>query len=214
MSEEQTEIEEITSSTLEEMLGDIRPNYVTPHLSEVTSQPNNKKAKVLASFIMQGMVDSLKEPVQREIIHNGEIHSVRYVNIEPLLDGPWATISLLLLSLSYGEQSTIIEALYPPRLQLNAKSFAVIFTPELKQTTITLKQDDKLMDELKIANVGIAHILAIVKTIGTIPHADEIRKNLGTMRQIAHDGNKRDGYKKAIDKSQDANKHQDQQKGR
>lgn len=202
------------SATLEEMLVDIRPNYVTPHLSEVTSQPNNKKAKVLAGFIIQGMVDSIKEPVQREIIHNGEIHSIRYVNIEPLLDGPWATISLLLLSLSYGEQSTIIEALYPPRLQLNAKSFAVIFTPELKQTTITLKQDDALLDEMKMANAGIAHVLAIVKTIGTIPHADEIRKNLTVMRQISKDGNKRDSYKKTIEKSQDANKHQDQIKGR
>ena len=64
-------------------------------------------------------------------------------------------LSLMLLQLSYGEQSTLIEALYPKNLQLCAKSFAVVFTPELKTNTVILKQDKELIDGIESANAGL-----------------------------------------------------------
>lgn len=197
------------SINLDELIGDIKPNYVTPQLDKVTSAPNNRKAKVIAELMMTGMVDSITDPIQKEILHNGEIHSVRYVNIEPLLNGPWATISLLLLNLSYGEQSTIIEALYPERLQLYAKTFAVIFTPELQQKTITIHQDEELLERIDNANAGIAMILAIIKKTGFIPHADEINKNRQAMEDLVKITNERERFKKSSKRAQDAAKHND-----
>ena len=197
------------SINLDELLGDIKPNLVTPELDQVTSAQNNRKAKVIAEIMMDAMIKSLTDPVKKEIIHDGEIHAIRYVNIEPLINGPWATISLLLLNLSYGEQSTIIEAVYPKRLQLNAKSFAVVFTPELRQTTITIHQDEEVLERIDSANAGIAMILAMFDGTGYIPHADEIRQKRNEMGNLVHTMKERDKYKKDHKKSQDVAKGMD-----
>lgn len=198
---------------LDELLGDIVPNLVTPHLDKVAAVPNNKKPKLIAEMIMTGLADSITDPVNKEIVHDGDIHLIRFVNVEPLLHGSWAMISLMLLSLSYGEQSTIIEALYPKRLQLPAKAFAVVFTSDLKQTAVTVKQDEEIVKKIDSANAGIAMILALLERTsnggGSIPHADEITKNQRSMSNLVDTLNERNKYKKQFESSQDASKHRD-----
>lgn len=156
---------------LDELLGDIVPNLVTPRLDDITALPNNKKPKLIAELIITGLADALTDPVNKEIIHEGDVHLIRFVNVEPLLHGSWAMISLMLLSLSYGEQSTIIEAIYPKRLQLPAKAFAVVFTPDLKQTSVTVKQDEEIVKKIDSANAGIAMILALLNRTSTGMHS-------------------------------------------
>jgi len=196
---------------LDELLGDIVPNLVTPRLDEITALPNNKKPKLIAEMIITGLADALTDPVNKEIIHEGDVHLIRFVNVEPLLHGSWAMISLMLLSLSYGEQSTIIEAIYPKRLQLPAKAFAVVFTPDLKQTSVTVKQDEEIVKKIDSANAGIAMILALLDRTskGAIPHADEINKNKQSMASLVDTLNERDKYKQQFQSSQDANKYRD-----
>lgn len=196
---------------LDELLGDIVPNLVTPRLDDITALPNNKKPKLIAELIITGLADALTDPVNKEIIHEGDVHLIRFVNVEPLLHGSWAMISLMLLSLSYGEQSTIIEAIYPKRLQLPAKAFAVVFTPDLKQTSVTVKQDEEIVKKIDSANAGIAMILALLNrtSTGTIPHADEISKNKQSMASLVDTLNERDKYKQQFQSSQDANKYRD-----
>lgn len=196
---------------LEEMLADIGPNLVTPHLDQLTSAQNNQKAKVLSEIIITSLADSLTDPIQKEILHEGEIHHIRFVNVEPLLVGPWANLSLVLLSLSYGEQATIIDAVYPKRLQLNAKAFAVAFTKGLNIAQVTVEQDSELIDRVDSANAGIAMILAILKDTGHIPHADEIQKNRTAMRELVEANKEREEYQKNLAKSKEVAKKRDQQ---
>lgn len=196
---------------LEELLADIGPNLVTPHLDRVTSAQNNQKAKVLSEIIITALADSLTDPIQKEILHDGEVHNIRFINVEPLLVGPWANISLVLLALSYGEQATIIEAVYPKRLQLNAKAFAVAFTQGLKQTRVTVEQDGELIDRLDSANAGIAMVLAILKDTGYVPHADEIQKNRTAMQDLVEANKKREEYQNSLRRSQEVAKNRDQQ---
>lgn len=201
---------DIQGINLEELLADIGPNFVTPQLDQVTSAQNNQKAKVLSEIIIRALADSLTDPIQKEILHDGEVHNIRFVNVEPLLVGPWANISLVLLALSYGEQATIIEAVYPKRLQLNAKAFAVAFTQGLKQTQVTIEQDSELIDRVDSANAGIAMILAILKDTGYIPHADEIKKNQSAMRDLVEANKEREEYQKGFEKAQVVSKNRDQ----
>lgn len=194
---------------LEELLSDIGPNLVTPHLDEVLNKGNDRKPKEIARLIITGLADTMEDPIQKEILHDGDIHNIRFVNVEPLLKGPWAVISLMLLSLSYGEQATIIEAIYPDRLQLTAKSFAVAFTQGMKQAQVTVKQDGELVDRVDSANAGIAMILSILKKTDHIPHADEIEKNRTAMADLVAASKERDQYQKDFEKSQDLSKGRD-----
>lgn len=198
-----------TEINLEELLSDIGPNLVSPYLDEVQAEDNEKKPKKIAELIITGLADSMGDPIQKEILHDGDIHNVRFVNVEPLLRGPWAMISLMLLSLSYGEQATIIEAIYPDRLQLTAKSFAVAFTQGLKQAQVTVKQDSALIDRVDSANAGIAMIISMLKDTGYVPHADEIRKNRSKMDELVEASKKRKQYKESFDKSQEISKGRD-----
>ena len=194
---------------LEDLLGDVTPSLVTPHLSEISALHSKARPKKIAEYIIRGMANSLKNPVKKELLHEGEIHTIHYVNVEPLCTGSWAMLSLMLLQLSYGEQSTIIDALYPPNLQLCAKAFAIVFTPELKSNTIIVKQDEQLMDGIESANAGIAMILSLLKHVGTIPHADEINKNRQAMQKLVHTNQTREKYRREYGRSQDAAKQQD-----
>lgn len=194
---------------LEDLLGDVTPSLVTPHLSEISALHSKARPKKIAEYIIRGMANSLKNPVKKELLHEGEIHTIHYVNVEPLCTGSWAMLSLMLLQLSYGEQSTIIDALYPPNLQLCAKAFAIVFTPELKSNTIIVKQDEQLMEGIESANAGIAMILSLLKHVGTIPHADEINKNRQAMQKLVHTNQTREKYRREYGRSQDAAKQQD-----
>lgn len=194
---------------LEDLLGDVTPSLVTPHLSEISALHSKARPKKIAEYIIRGMANSLKNPVKKELLHEGEIHTIHYVNVEPLCTGSWAMLSLMLLQLSYGEQSTIIDAFYPPNLQLCAKAFAIVFTPELKSNTIIVKQDEQLMDGIESANAGIAMILSLLKHVGTIPHADEINKNRQVMQKLVQINQTREKYRREYGRSQDAAKQQD-----
>lgn len=194
---------------LEELLGDMAPSLVTPHLASITAANSRARPKLVAELIIQGMAKSLKNPVKKEIIHDGEIHTIHYVNVEPLCTGSWAMLSLMLLHLSYGEQSTIIEALYPKNLQLCAKAFAAVFTAELKSNTVILKQDEELLNGIEQANAGIAIIMSLLKHVGTIPHADEINKNKQAMQKLVESARTRDKYHKDYAKAQETAKHKD-----
>lgn len=194
---------------LEDLLGNVTPSLVTPHLSEISALHSKARPKKIAEYIIRGMANSLKNPVKKELLHEGEIHTIHYVNVEPLCTGSWAMLSLMLLQLSYGEQSTIIDALYPPNLQLCAKAFAIVFTPELKSNTIIVKQDEQLMDGIESANAGIAMILSLLKHVGTIPHADEINKNRQVMQKLVQTNQTREKYRREYGRSQDAAKQQD-----
>lgn len=194
---------------LEELLGDMSPSIVTPHLAEISAANTRARPKILAQFIIRGMAKSLKDPVGKEIIHDGEIHAVHYVNVEPLCSGNWAVLSLMLLNLSFGEQCTIIEAVYPKHLQLTAKAFAVAFTPELKGGTVILRQDKSLLEGIEQANAGIAILMSLLKHVGTIPHADEINKNRQAMAKLVQSAKERENYHKGHSKSQQAAKHND-----
>lgn len=194
---------------LEDLLGDVTPSLVTPHLSEISALHSKARPKKIAEYIIRGMANSLKNPVKKELLHEGEIHTIHYVNVEPLCTGSWAMLSLMLLQLSYGEQSTIIDAFYPPNLQLCAKAFAIVFTPELKSNTIIVKQDEQLMEGIESANAGIAMILSLLKHVGTIPHADEINKNRQAMQKLVHTNQTREKYRREYGRSQDAAKRQD-----
>ena len=207
MTEPNEELEQ--ELNLDELLSDVTPSMVTPHLGELMEAGSKARPKLIAQYIIRGMAKSLKAPVKKEIIHEGEIHTVHYVDAEPLCTGSWALLSLMLLQLSYGEQSTLIEALYPKNLQLCAKSFAVVFTPELKTNTVILKQDKELIDGIESANAGIAMILSLLKNAGTIPHADEIDKNKQVMRKLVQSAQERDRYQKGYQNAQSAAKHQD-----
>lgn len=197
------------SINLEDLLGDVTPSLVTPHLSEISALHSKARPKKIAEYIIRGMANSLKNPVKKELLHEGEIHTIHYVNVEPLCTGSWAMLSLMLLQLSYGEQSTIIDAFYPPNLQLCAKAFAIVFTPELKSNTIIVKQDEQLMDGIESANAGIAMILSLLKHVGTIPHADEINKNRQVMQKLVQTNQTREKYRREYGRSQDAAKQQD-----
>ena len=194
---------------LEDLLGDVTPSLVTPHLSEISALHSKARPKKIAEYIIRGMANSLKNPVKKELLHESEIHTIHYVNVEPLCTGSWAMLSLMLLQLSYGEQSTIIDAFYPPNLQLCAKAFAIVFTPELKSNTIIVKQDEQLMEGIESANAGIAMILSLLKHVGTIPHADEINKNRQAMQKLVHTNQTREKYRREYGRSQDAAKQQD-----
>lgn len=194
---------------LEDLLGDVTPSLVTPHLSEISALHSKARPKKIAEYIIRGMANSLKNPVKKELLHEGEIHTIHYVNVEPLCTGSWAMLSLMLLQLSYGEQSTIIDVFYPPNLQLCAKAFAIVFTPELKSNTILVKQDEQLMEGIESANAGIAMILSLLKHVGTIPHADEINKNRQAMQKLVHTNQTREKYRREYGRSQDAAKQQD-----
>lgn len=202
-------MEDTETLNLEDLLGDVTPALVTPHLTDLSAVNSKVRPKKIAEYIIRGMANSLKNPVRKELLHDGEIHTIHYVNVEPLCTGSWAMLSLMLLQLSYGEQSTLIDALYPTNLQLCAKAFAIVFTPELKSNPILIQKDDQLLQGIESANAGIAMILSLLKHVGTIPHADEINKNRQAMQKLVKTNQIREKYRNEYGRSQAASKHQD-----
>lgn len=134
-----------------------------------------------------------------DIMHDDSVKTVRFLDVEPLCEGPWAAYSLMLLSVSYGEQSVIIEALYPKGKQLAAKTFAALFSHDFPNTP--RQQDNDVLEAIANANAGIAMILAKLENSGAI-HADQIGEQLTGMQKLAKSAAERDRFRKGYEKSQ------------
>lgn len=197
------------------LIENIKPNIVTPQLSEIVAVWNDKKPRVIAEIIIKNMHKSLKNPVVKTIIHQGDIHQIKYFSIEPLLHGPWAIISLLLLSLSYGEQATLIEAIYPEKLQLTAKAFAVSFTHDTSDLPKIEVKNEEVESKMDAANAGIAMIIAMLSSQGmSVNHPDKIKQTMAELDQIVTTARESENFKNATKRAQDASKYNDNKKTR
>lgn len=192
---------------LSELVKDLKPNIITPHINEVMNVNPAARGNVIARHIIRGMVKQKGKIEPIDIMHGGEIVTVRFLDIEPLCEGPWAMYSLMLLNVSYGEQSTIIEALYPEKKQLIAKTFAALFSHDSPNAP-KRNQDDVLM-AIENSNAGIAMILAKLESAGGSIHADEVGKQRNAMKQLADSAAERDKFHKGYTKSQQAFKKGD-----
>lgn len=199
------------------IVASIKPSLVTPELGEMSNLSNDKKLRFVAQTIITKMAknynatESAKVP--RMIVHNGETVEVRHIDIEPLLTGVWPAMSLMLLQLSYGEQMTLIEAIYPAGTQFSAKSFAAAFTHETANTgtaQIELKTDKDIENKLDSANAGIALILAMMSDQGyKQPHPDKIAKEQLNMDQLVQEAYKEAQYRNATRRAKEADLFQD-----
>ncbi len=192
---------------LSELVKDLKPNLITPHMDEVMKANPAARGNIMARYIIRGMAKQRGKIDPIDIIHAGEIQTVRFLDVEPLCDGPWALYSLMLLSVSYGEQSTIIEALYPEKKQLMAKTFAALFSHD---SPMAPKQNqDDVLTAVENANAGIAMILAKLENTGGGLHADEVGKQRTAMQGLAESMQERNRYRKDFEKSQQAFKKGD-----
>lgn len=193
------------------LLADVQPNILTPHLSTITSVKNDKKAKTISQILVKHFHSRLENPVPKQIIHKGEIHTIRYFDIEPLLVGAWSEISLILLNLSYAEQCDIIDAIYPEAVKLTAKAFAINFTRDTTDIPIVPVRDDDIHKELSSQTIGIAMILATLGSMGGRPniHPDVISRYVKSMSLLSSDQSDRDKYMANMERSQQAAKYQD-----
>lgn len=168
---------------------------------------------MIANLIVRNMHSSLTNPVTKDVIHDGEIHKIRYFDIEPLMTGVWAEVSLMLLHLSYGEQVSIIEAIYPKPIQLTAKAFAINFTPDIKTTDIKIENDTELVDKLDSANAGIATIIAMLRkgaNNGTSQiHPDNIKAELANVKSLVTTQREIESYRNATKRAEAAERHKD-----
>lgn len=194
---------------LNELLKGIKPNIITPHMEEIMRANPAARANVIARHILRGMVKQKGKTNPIDIIHNGEIKTVRFLDPEPLCEGPWAAYSLMLLNASYGEQATIIEALYPDKKQVMAKAFAATFShdtlPEIQR-----KNEDEILTAVENANAGIAMILSKMDHSGNGIHADEVAKQRTAMQKLADSVMERERYRKKFEKSQQHFKKEDE----
>lgn len=196
---------------LNHILQNIRPNLVTPKLSNIQELSNTKKTKALARLIVEGLHKSIENPETMELIHENKIHKIRYFDISPLLVGIWPEVSLMLLNLSYGEQITLIETLYPKNIQLTAKAFATQFSKLDKTEQIQIQDDPKVLQKLDTANAGIAMILAKLGSADLKSnHPDTAHQELRKMNQLASDAATKAQYQQSFERSQQSVKHQDE----
>lgn len=191
---------------LSELVKDLKPNIVTPHMDEILKCNPAARGNLMARYVIRGMAKQRGKIDPIDIIHEGEIKTVRFLDVEPLCDGPWALYSLMLLSVSYGEQSSIIEALYPEKKQLMAKAFAALFSHDSPMAP--KKDQDDVLQAVENANAGIAMILARLEKGGPL-HADEVGKQRTAMQGLAESLANRDRYRKGFEKSQQAFKKGD-----
>lgn len=186
---------------LSELVKGLKPNIVTPHMDELMKANPAARGNVLARCILRGMAAQRRKIDPVDILHGDGVQTVRFLDPEVLCEGPWAMYSLMLLSVSYGEQCAVIEALYPEKKQLMAKAFAVLFSHD---STIAPKEKDKdMLEAIEDANAGIAMILARMESSGPV-HADNVGKQRDAMRGLADSMAKRDRYRKDFERSQQA----------
>ena len=195
---------------MDKVLEGIKPNVVTPKLREVTEAWNDKKPRVIAEIIIRYMHSTLTNPTTKDIVHNGEIHRVRYFSIEPLLQGVWPQISLMLLHLSYGEQVSIIEAIYPEKIQLTAKSFAINFTTDNQQPININIKDGDMISRIDSANAGIATTIAILSGQGfKHPHLDKVKNAMGDMKSLVDTAKDIEAFTNATRKNSQTQQYHD-----
>lgn len=195
---------------LDAIVQNIKPNILTPSLPDVVSVSNEKKPKLIAGIIVKQMHKNLANPVTKDILHKGKIHKVKYFDIEPLLTGVWPVVSLMILQLSYGEQVTIIESLYPEKIQLTAKAFAINFTPDVATTNIQIENDTELTDKLDSANAGIATIISMLSTQGYHqPHPDRVQQSLKGMHDLVSVSRDSQHFAEASRRANEAAKYRD-----
>ncbi len=185
---------------LSELVKEIRPNMITPHMEEVIKANPAARGNVIAGYILRGMIKEKGKIEPIDIIHEGTVQTVRFLDPEPLCKGPWAMYSLMLLNVSYGEQSVIIEALYPEKKQLMAKAFAALFSRDMPN--VPKRQDDGLLEAIENTNAGIAMVLAKLDGKKETLHADEIGRQKNAMKQLADSMRERDKFHKGYTKSQ------------
>lgn len=184
---------------LNDLVKDLKPNIVTPHLEELIRANPAARGNLMARCILRGLARQRGQISPIDILHDGEIHTVRFLDIEPLCDGPWAAYSLMLLPVSFGEQCAIIETFYPKPKQLTAKTFAALFAPNAPYAP-KQRQDD-VLEAIEQANAGIAMILAKLETDGAL-HADNVGKERDAMKKLADSFAARKAYREASARSQ------------
>ena len=196
---------------LDDLLKEVKPNIITPQLASLVSVSNEKKPKTLARLLVKILHQSLDNPVAKQIYHQGEVHTIRYFDIEPLLVGVWAEMSLILLNLSYAEQCDIIDALYPEQVKLPAKAFAINFTKDTGNATIVPVQDEDVSERLDATNVGIAMILAVLSGMGgrLNVHPDFIARFADNMNIVAREAREREKFTNDTKRALNANRHRD-----
>lgn len=192
---------------LNELVKDLKPNMVTPHMDEVMKANPAARGNVMARHIIRAMAKQRGRIDPIDIIHGDGVVTVRFLDVEPLCDGPWALYSLMLLNVSYGEQSTIIEAIYPEKKQLAAKAFAALFSHD--SPMLPKRDDTDVLQAIENANAGIAMILAKLDANGGSLHADSVAKQRTAMQGLADSLAQRNKYKKDFEKSQQAFKKGD-----
>ena len=124
------------------------------------------------------------------------------------MPGPWAAYSLTLLPLSFGEQCTVIETLYPEAKQLPAKAFAALFSPGAPKAVEAPQED--ILEALGELSAGIAMILARLKETGPL-HADSVGKEREAMAELARSFAERKAYKEGFTRSQQKAKKGDRE---
>ena len=196
---------------LDDLLREVKPNIITPQLAQLVSVSNDKKPKTLARLLVKLLHQSLDNPVAKQIYHQGEVHTIRYFDIEPLLVGVWSEMSLILLNLSYAEQCDIIDALYPEQAKLSAKAFAINFTKDAGGSTVIPVQDEDVTERLDATNVGIAMILAVLSGMGgrLNVHPDFIARFSDNMNTVAREAREREKFVSSTKRALDANRYQD-----
>lgn len=196
---------------LKELLANVQPNLITPHLKDLATVKNDRKPRTLAHLMVKQLHASLDHPVPKQLYHQGKVHTIRYFDITPLLRGVWSQMSLMLLQLSYAEQCDIIDALYPEDVKLTAKAFAINFTKDHSNQQVVPVQDVDVSSRLDATNVGIAMILTTLTSMGGRPngHPDLLLKFIDNMQLVADEAKERQQYKKQISASDQANHHRD-----
>ena len=194
---------------LSELVRDLKPNIITPHMEDVMKANPAARGNVIARCIIRGLARQKNRMDPIDIMHAGTIQTVRFLDVEPLCEGPWAMYSLMLLNVSYGEQSVIIEALYPEKKQLMAKAFAALFSHDFQD--VPARQDGDVLKALEDANAGNAMILARMSAENGSIHADEVGRQRDAMRKLAESAAERDRFHKGYGKSQQAYKKGDRE---
>ncbi len=208
---------DLSSIDLGAIVASIKPSMVTPHLSEVVDVPNDKKIRVVSNLIIKQMVDDYNRSeashIPKIIMHEGEMIELRHIDVAPLMMGIWPVMSLMLLHLSYGEQTMLIEAVYPKTTQFAAKAFGAVFTKETARadnSPVELKTDPEIAQKLDSANAGIAMIIAILGDQGyRTPHADKVNDKLSDMNDLVDAASKELQFKDATRRAQNAAQFRD-----
>lgn len=210
---------DLSEFNFNEILSGIKPSIVVPRLAEITTLSPDKKLRHISSIMVREMVkrynDDKSHVVSRVILHDGKATEVRFFDVEPLISGVWPAISLMILQLSYGEQTMLIDAIYPKALQFTAKAFAATFT-ETSNGNVTgnkpleIKTDKEISKKLDSANAGIAMILAILSDGGfKIMHPDKVGVQLSNMETLVEEEQAKNNYANATNRAKSAMEFRD-----